>query len=218
MTRSRFRTTIIGLTTAAIAGVAGVGAWMYFHPRTQPPKVAVSMGVRELQPAPLEPSPVPDRLHLPQPEQPHPATPGRRHLPLGAQLGKIEIPRLHLSATIREGTNDPQLNIGAGHVPSTAMPGAASGNVAIAAHRDRHFRPLRNVQTNDEILIETKSGTYRYFVKRTEVVSPDDVTVLRPTRDPELTLITCYPFFYRGHAPKRFIVHAEAEPNLSAKR
>jgi len=125
-------------------------------------------------------------------------------------IGHLEIARLHISVPVIQGAGDAELKRGAGHVPSTAMPGA-TGNVAIAAHRDKWFRALRNIRANDEITLLTPHGDYHYFVRSTQIVSPTDVAVLRQTRDPQLTLLTCYPFYYVGHAPKRFVVHAEAE-------
>ena len=115
------------------------------------------------------------------------------------------------STALLEGTEERELKRGAGHVPSTALPGPAC-NLAIAADRDRLVPALRFIKPNDEVLIRAKDGvSYRYVIKQTEIVSPSDVAVLRQTLDPELTLITCYPSFYRGHAPKRFMVHAEGE-------
>jgi LPXTG-site transpeptidase (sortase) family protein len=125
----------------------------------------------------------------------------------GEPIGRMEIPRLHLSAVILEGTAPKTLRVAAGHINGTALPGTA-GNICIAAHRDTLFRPLREVQPRDAILITTTYGTFRYIIDRVEIVSPGDVRVLRPTTDQELTLITCYPFTYVGAAPKRLAVHA----------
>lgn len=122
-------------------------------------------------------------------------------------VGRLEIPRLHLSTVVLEGDDDHALRYGAGHVPYTALPDQA-GNVGIAAHRDTIFRPLRHIAADDRITLTTPDGVFNYVVQSTELVSPKDVHVLDPSRDPELTLITCYPFYYIGPAPKRFIVHA----------
>ena len=126
---------------------------------------------------------------------------------LGEPIGRMEIPRLHLSVVILEGTAPKTLRVAAGHINGTALPGTA-GNICIAAHRDTLFRPLREVQPQDAIIITTTYGTFRYIVDMVEIVSPSDVRVLRPTTDQELTLITCYPFTYVGPAPKRLAVHA----------
>jgi sortase A len=128
----------------------------------------------------------------------------------GQILGRIEIPRIHLSAMVLEGVDSNTLRFGAGHVQGTALPGV-KGNIAIAAHRDTFFRPLRNVRPNDTILLTTIAGVYHYKVERTEIVDPTDVQVLNRTKDSQLTLVTCYPFYYLGSAPKRFIVHTRLQ-------
>jgi sortase A len=108
---------------------------------------------------------------------------------------------------VLEGASPSILRVAAGHVDGTALPGIA-GNVGIAAHRDTFFRPLRDVRPQDGIVVTTSYGTFRYVVERVEIVDPGDVKVLHGTADPQLTLVTCYPFTYIGSAPKRFIVHA----------
>jgi len=125
----------------------------------------------------------------------------------GQPIGRIVIPRLHVSVMVLEGTAPQILRAAAGHIHGTALPGT-TGNVGIAAHRDTFFRPLRELRRNDEILMTTSYGTFRYLVNAIEIVDPTGVQVLRQTADPQLTLVTCYPFSYLGRAPKRFIVHA----------
>ena len=131
--------------------------------------------------------------------------------PPGGALGRIEIARVGLAAMILEGTNGRTLRHAVGHIPGTPLPGQ-QGNVAIAGHRDTFFRPLRNVQHNDEITLTTLDGTYRYLVDSTQVVAPEDTQVLDDSRDTILTLVTCYPFYFVGPAPKRFIVRAHKIP------
>src|SRR5207244_9209038 len=94
-----------------------------------------------------------------------------------------------------------------GHIPGTAVPGE-NGNVAVAGHRDTLFRGLGAIRDNDVIQFETLEGSYAYTVQSIEIVKPRDVSVLKPGRYPELTLVTCYPFNYVGSAPDRFIVKA----------
>jgi sortase A len=94
-----------------------------------------------------------------------------------------------------------------GHIPGTALPGKL-GNVGLAGHRDTFFRALRNIREDDAIEFETTHGKYRYIVKSTSIVAPRDVSVLQASGGENLTLVTCYPFYYVGSAPKRFIVHA----------
>jgi sortase A len=132
-------------------------------------------------------------------------------LPAGT-IGKIAIPRIGLSAMIAEGTEWATLRRAIGHVPGTAFPGE-TGNAAIAAHRDTFFRGLRNLSRGDDIDVTTDRGLFHYVVESTEIVKPNDVSVLKPGKSPELTLITCYPFFWIGPAPKRFIVHARVDAN-----
>jgi sortase A len=122
-------------------------------------------------------------------------------------LGRLTIPRLHLTATVREGVGEATLSRALGHVPSTALPGQ-SGNVGVAGHRDTLFRDLREIRKYDFIRFETLGGTYTYQVVSTQIVKPQDVSVLKAEHHPELTLVTCYPFYYVGSAPDRFIVKA----------
>jgi sortase A len=124
-----------------------------------------------------------------------------------ALLGRIEISNIGLSAMILEGTDAPTLRRAVGHIPGTPLPGQR-GNVAITGHRDTFFRSLRNIRKNDEIRLTTLSGAYRYGVDSIKVVKPEDTAVLNNTDDSILTLVTCYPFYYAGPAPKRFIVRA----------
>ena len=125
-----------------------------------------------------------------------------------APLAVLRIPRLKLAVPIHEGVDAPVLDQGAGHIPETARPGDESGNVGIAGHRDSFFRGLKDVRTGDEIELATRDARDRYVVERTWVVGPDDVSVLEPTAAPSMTLVTCYPFYYVGSAPRRYIVRA----------
>jgi sortase A len=125
----------------------------------------------------------------------------------GSVLGRLEVPRLGMDVVFAEGVSDSVLRHAVGHVPQTALPGRA-GNIALAGHRDTFFRPLRRIQPGDAIALKTPSGDFEYRVESTVIVSPTDVGVLRPTRDPMLTLVTCFPFAYVGSAPDRFIVRA----------
>jgi sortase A len=126
----------------------------------------------------------------------------------GDVIGRIEINRINLSVMVLEGDSDHVLGKGAGHVPHTGFPGMG-GNVVLAAHRDTFFRPLREIQKGDEITITTPQGEHKYKVGLITKVDPDDVAVMAPTTRPTVTLITCYPFEFVGHAPKRFIVQGE---------
>ena len=130
----------------------------------------------------------------------HPATRGT--------LGQIEIPRIGVAAMIMEGTDNRTLRRAVGHIPGTAMPGR-QGNVGIAGHRDTFFRALRNIRNGDEITLMTIDGSYRYRVDSIQVTGPENTQVLDSSADDILTLVTCYPFYFVGPSPKRFIVRAQ---------
>ena len=150
------------------------------------------------QDKPVVASPVPARSAAPAPK-PAPKSDGL--------VGRLSIPRLRVSAIVREGTDDDVLGVAIGHIPGTALPGQI-GNIAVAGHRDTLFRGLRDVRKNDLIRLETVGGSYDYRVGSTEIVKPGDVSVLKAGSSAELTLVTCYPFNYIGAAPERFIVKA----------
>jgi sortase A len=133
----------------------------------------------------------------------------------GARIGRIEIPRLGVSAVIRAGADARTLQLAVGYIPGTALPGEA-GNIGLAAHRDTFFRRLRDVRAGDEIRLVTPDGTFAYAVEGTNIVEPRDTWVLNHTPQPALTLVTCYPFNYVGSAPQRFIVRAALRPSLQA--
>ncbi|HEV3217705.1 MAG TPA: class D sortase [Vicinamibacterales bacterium] len=139
------------------------------------------------------------------PETAPPSVPVMR----GDVIGRVEVPRLKLSAAVAEGDDDSTLGKAVGHLPDTPLPWQQKGNVAFAAHRDGLFRPLRNIRLNDEVRVITARGDFSYRVRKTQIVDPDAVWVIAPTPRPTLTLITCYPFSFVGHAPHRFIVQAE---------
>ncbi len=124
-----------------------------------------------------------------------------------APLALLKMPRLKIDVPVLEGTDDLTLNRGAGWIEGTARPGEA-GNVCLSAHRDGFFRALKDVAVGDEILLETPRETSRYIVTWTKIVDTEDVSVLDETGGPAVTLVTCYPFYFVGSAPQRFIVRA----------
>lgn len=145
------------------------------------------------------------------------ATPGADIVPTARGLvGRIEVPRLKLSALAREGADVETLRRAIGHIPGTALPGAL-GNAGFAAHRDTFFGPLKSVRHGDEVIVTTTRGVFRYLVTGTQIVEPSDVSVLDPTPDGTLTLVTCYPFDYLGSAPQRFIVRAALQTVVSPR-
>jgi sortase A len=129
----------------------------------------------------------------------------------GSPLGRIEISSIGLAAMVMEGIDGRTLRHAVGHIPGTPLPGQ-QGNVAIAGHRDTFFRGLRNIRKDDEITLTTLNGTYRYRVDSTQVVAPEHTEVLDDSGEAILTLVTCYPFYFVGSAPKRFVVRAHRIP------
>jgi sortase A len=125
----------------------------------------------------------------------------------GTSLGRIQISRVGVSVIIVEGTDEKALQRAVGHISGTALPGEP-GNVGLAGHRDTFFRALRNIRLNDEVTLTTLAGSYYYRVDSMEVVTPAERDVLTDTAAPVLTLVTCYPFYFIGPAPNRFIVRA----------
>lgn len=125
----------------------------------------------------------------------------------GDVLGRMDIPRLGVSVAVLQGTNSRMLRLGVGHIKGTPLPGEA-GNSGIAGHRDTFFRELKDVRRNDEIQLQTATGLLRYQVDWVKVVAPDDTSVLTPSTEATLTLVTCYPFYFVGPAPNRFVVRA----------
>jgi len=195
MNRLRTRTSKARRWTEALlllAGLIAIGIWGWSHVRMA---VFQSWGNRVLDHS------RPSTASLP------PAT--RRTLPIqnGALIGRLEIPRLKMRAVVREGAGEDTLDVALGHIPGTALPGQ-TGNAGIAGHRDTLFRGLRNIEKDDLIEFQTPAGSYDYKVEGTRIVKPDDVAVLQAGRQPEMTLVTCYPFYYVGSAPNRFIVTA----------
>jgi sortase A len=122
-------------------------------------------------------------------------------------IGVLRIPKIHVEVPVLEGTDELSLNRGVGHVAGTPIPGE-NGNVAIAGHRDGFFRGLKDVSVGDTIEMVTQGQTERYVIDSITIVDPSDVSVLKPRPRASLTLITCYPFYFVGSAPKRFIVQA----------
>ena len=135
----------------------------------------------------------------------------------GDLIGRMEIRRLQLSVIVVEGIGRSALRRAVGHIPGTALPGQR-GNVGLAGHRDTLFRPLKDLHVHDEIDFSTLHGNFKYEVESLRVVDADDVGVLAPSEDSVLTMVTCYPFYYVGPAPKRWIVRARQVSALTFVR
>ncbi len=140
-------------------------------------------------------------------------------------LTRVEIPKINLDAIVVEGVSRKELKIAPGHVPSSAIPGE-NGNSVITAHRDTFFRHIYELAKGDEILVRRNGEVFKFQVTGKRVVDPADVSVLDPTADPQLTLITCYPTYYIGPAPGRLVIFsklmgrspeavASSKPNLN---
>jgi len=125
----------------------------------------------------------------------------------GAWLARLDAPTIKMRATVLEGSDDGTLARGAGHIEDTPLPGS-QGNFGVAGHRDTTFRPLRHIKIGDPLTVTTRDHIYHYRVANTAIVGPDDVYVLDDAGHPTMTLVTCYPFEFIGHAPNRFIVSA----------
>ena len=125
----------------------------------------------------------------------------------GDVLGEIEVPRLGLDAIVVQGDSPATLKRAVGHLSKSALPGEW-GNVALAGHRDTFFRPLRDIRLGDVITFKTQERSFEYLVQSIEVVDPTDIRVLEPLTGHDLTLLTCYPVYYVGPAPKRLVVRA----------
>jgi len=122
-------------------------------------------------------------------------------------LAVLRIPALHLEVPVLEGTDEVTLNRGVGRIAGTSRPGQG-GNIGIAGHRDGFFRRLKDIRTGDAIELVTISGTDVFIVDQIRITSPADVSVLQPRAKHSLTLVTCYPFYFVGPAPSRYIVEA----------
>jgi sortase A len=122
-------------------------------------------------------------------------------------LARLEVPDASVSVMVLPGTDEVTLNRAVGHIEGTPLPGAP-GNVGIAGHRDGFFRGLRNVEAGDRLTMTTLDGVAHYEVESIDIVDPQAVEVLDPTPYDALTLVTCYPFYYVGDAPQRYIVRA----------
>ena len=134
----------------------------------------------------------------------------------GTPMAVVRIPRISLEAPLFDGTDDLTLNHVLGRIAGTSRPGER-GNIGIAGHRDGFFRGLKDVRVGDAIGLKTLKGTDTYIVDQIQIVSPRQVEVLRPTSIPSLTLVTCYPFYFFGSAPQRYVVTASLTQEKSGE-
>jgi sortase A len=154
------------------------------------------------------PEPAPGKVEPPSP-------PSRQtRFERGAFIARMTIPRLKTELYVVEGVGKKELRRGPGHLPGTGLPGD-SDNTIIAGHRDTHFRVLKDIQPGDEIILEHQGEHLVYRVDGTKIVRPTETSILSPSDSARLTLVTCYPFYYLGPAPKRFIVQADLARRVS---
>ena len=123
-------------------------------------------------------------------------------------LTRISIPRIALDAVIVEGITYRKLAIAPGHIPGTPAPGEV-GNAVISAHRDTFFRHIYELKKGDDVIVRRSGKVYTFTVTGKKITDPDDVSVMKPTQDAQLTLITCYPTYYIGPAPERLVIFAK---------
>ena len=132
--------------------------------------------------------------------------PSRKAIKEGDLLGRMEIPKIGMTVIVLQGTDSKTLRLGVGHIDGTALPGEP-GNIGIAGHRDTFFRGLKDVHRGDEILLHTTAGISRYEVDWIQITTPRDGGIVSVSAESGLTLVTCYPFYYIGAAPERFVIH-----------
>jgi sortase A len=201
---------IVGLVLVGFAAITYVGGRIYS-------RMAVAKFHAEAQPRPSESSPAdaPRRelksvfpvdysLWSPKRIKEYEATLAQH---FDEPLALLRIDKIRLEVPVFEGTDDRILDRGVGRIEGTARIGE-SGNVGIAGHRDGFFRGLKDISMGDTMVLETATGTENYVIDSIKLVTPDDVSVLKSEPAPALTLVTCYPFYFIGSAPQRYIVHA----------
>ncbi len=171
----------------------------------------------EVAAEPAEPDPAADgSRHIASPESPDVSLWSEQRIrafreslarSFAPPLAVLKIPKIGLTVAVLEGTDDLTLNRGVGHIAGTPRPGQA-GNVGVAGHRDGFFRGLKDVHEGDRVELATTHATLEYRIERISIVEPEDVSVLDPAPGQVLTLVTCYPFYFVGDAPKRYVVRA----------
>jgi LPXTG-site transpeptidase (sortase) family protein len=134
--------------------------------------------------------------------------PGKAPISPDQMLTRLQIPKIQVDAIVVEGASRRELSEGPGHMKQTAQPGE-SGNAVITAHRDTFFRHIYELNKGDQIQVRRSGRTFTYEVTGRRIVMPEDISVIKPTDNPQLTLITCYPTYYIGPAPKRLVVFSK---------
>lgn len=128
---------------------------------------------------------------------------------VGDVIGNLYIPKLDRELPIIEGTDPEELEKGVGHLRESALP-TQNDQILLSGHRDTVFRNFDQLELGDTFVVKLPYGTFEYEIYDTEIVSADDTTVIRSTAPDEiLTVTTCYPFYYIGNAPERFVFYAK---------
>jgi LPXTG-site transpeptidase (sortase) family protein len=140
------------------------------------------------------------------------SVPGKAPVSPDQLLTRLEIPKIQVDAIVVEGASRRELSEGPGHMKQTAQPGE-TGNAVITGHRDTFFRHIYELNKGDQIQVRRSGRTFTYEVTGKRIVMPEDISVIKPTNDPQLTLITCYPTYYIGPAPKRLVVFSKLVGN-----
>jgi sortase A len=136
------------------------------------------------------------------------SVPGKAPVSPDQMLTRLQIPKIQMDAIVVEGASRRELSEGPGHMKQTAQPGE-TGNAVITAHRDTFFRHIYELNKGDQIQVRRSGRIFTYEVTGKRIVMPEDVSVIKPTNNPQLTLITCYPTYYIGPAPKRLVVFSK---------
>jgi len=199
---------VLGLAAVLAATLTSCGRG------ADPPAASSRTAADVAAPAPAPPPPPPRKLTWSRKVDMKLWSPGRvkaykvalqRETP--PTLAILRIPRLKLEVPVHDGTSDAVLDLAAGRIEETALPGTP-GNVGIAAHRDGFFRVLKDIKEGDVLVLDTPVAEQQYRVEWIRITTPDDVSVIDPTPGAAVTLVGCYPFYHVGAAPKRFIVRA----------
>jgi LPXTG-site transpeptidase (sortase) family protein len=136
------------------------------------------------------------------------SVPGKAPISPDQLLTRLQIPKIQVDAIVVEGASRRELSEGPGHMKQTAQPGE-TGNAVITAHRDTFFRHIYELNKGDQIQVRRSGRIFTYEVTGHKIVMPEDISVIKPTNNPQLTLITCYPTYYIGPAPKRLVVFSK---------
>src|SRR5438445_6361791 len=136
------------------------------------------------------------------------SVPGHADISAEQMLTRLVIPKIDMDAIVVEGASRRELSEGPGHMKQTAQPGE-TGNAVITAHRDTFFRHIYELTKGDQIKVRRSGRIFTYEVTGKRIVMPEDISVIKRTNDPQLTLITCYPTHYIVTAPKRLVVFSK---------